>query len=126
MNGGVEFNGIVGAFIFEATGVLLIIAVLISLIFYLTGRNSANNKPKRSKGFLLTAIIFLILDGMFFLFLLSSTDKTLSRDEAIAFDKGMFYVWIPFHLIGYFFVAFMIRYIQLNKMKIDKFLDKLR
>jgi len=126
MNGGVEFNGIVGAFIILATPVVMVFIALISLIVYLAGRKSGQSELKWSKYFLLSAMIFLLFDGMVLMFLFSQNTSTLNRDEAVAFDKWILLGWIPVHLFGYFLVAAVLRFLRVRREPLNKFIDKLR
>ena len=126
MNGGVEFNGIVGAFIIMATPVVMLIIALINLVVYLAGRKSGQSELKWSKYFLLSAIIFLLFDGLVLMFLFSRNTTALNRDEAAAFDKWMLFGWIPLHLFGYFLAAVVLRFLRARREPINKFIDKLR
>lgn len=126
MNGGFELNGIVGAFILMATLVVMAVIALISLIVYLVGRKSGQSGLKWSKYFLLSAIIFLLFDGMILLFLYSQNKTVLNREQAIAFDKWMLLGWIPAHVLGYFLVAVLLRFFRVRKEPINKVIDKLR
>ena len=123
---GIEFNGLVGVLIFLVTAILLTFIVLIHSAFYFFAKKSIENQSSWSKYFLLSAIILLIFDGVFYMLIFFPGNKTLTRDEAIAFDNNMLLIWIPAHLIGYFFFAFILRFIQLRKEKLNKFIDKLR
>ena len=125
MNGGVEFNGMFGAFILMATPIVMSVVTLISLVVYLTSRKSGQTGLKWSKYFLISAVIFLLFDGVVLLFVFSNT-TTLNRKEAIAFDDWMLLGWVPFHLIGYFLVAVTLRFLRARREPINKFIDKLR
>jgi hypothetical protein len=109
MNGGFELHGIVGAFILMGTIVVMALIALISLIVHLAFRKSGQSGLKWSKYFLLSALIFLLFDGMILLFLYARNETVLNREQAIAFDKWMLFGWIPAHLFGYFLVAVLIR-----------------
>ena len=111
MNGGVELNGILGAFILMATPVVMAVVALINLIVYLAGRKSGQTGLRWSKYFLLSAVTFLFFDALVLMFIFTRNTTTLSRDEAVAFDEWMFYVWIPCHFFGYFLVGVALRYI---------------
>ena len=111
MNGGVELNGIVGAFILMATPVVMAVIALINLIVYLAGRKSGQTGSRWSKYFLLSAVTFLFFDASVLMFLFTRNTTTLSRDEAVAFDKWMLLGWIPCHLVGYFLVAVALRHL---------------
>lgn len=126
MDGAIQFNGIIGAFIIIATPIVMAVIALISLIVYLAGKKSGQSELKWSKYFLLSAIIFLLFDGVILMFVFSQNKITLSTDEAIAFDKWMIFGWIPFHLISYFCVAVAFRFLRSRRESINKFVDKLR
>jgi hypothetical protein len=116
-----EFYGLFGALIFFATVVLLV--VVTGALSFSSFRKKETN---RSKYFFLSGIIFLLLDGIFFVLTFLRGDNTITKGEGTAFDQRMLYIWIPFHLIGYFLVAVMLRFVRLRKEKINKFIDKLR
>ena len=126
MNGGVEFNGMLGAFILVATPAIMAVVALISLIVYLAGRKSIESELNWSKFFFLSSIIFLVFDAVVLMFIFSQNKIAFSREEAVAFDKWMILGWIPVHLFGYFLVAFILRFRRVKKEPINKFIDKLR
>lgn len=104
-----EFNGLLGVLIFLVTVAALGIATLVALaVFIFAARTPQRERKTRwSKYFLLSGVIFLCFNGLFYLFL----PKTMTSQQGKALDWWMFYVWIPCHLIGYFLSAVALRYI---------------
>ena len=107
-----EYNGLLGVLVFLATVAALVVAALIALAVFIFGARGAQRKTgaRWSKYFLLSGIIFLLFDGMFYVMEFSGTGKTISSERGKALDWWMFYVWIPCHLLGYFLIAIAIRY----------------
>jgi len=122
MDGAISLDGLVGVVIFLATVILLAIIVLITLAVYLLGRNSKQSESRWSKHLLISASILLVVDGIFYAFL----NKTFKGDEGALFSQRMVLIWIPFHVVSYFLLAAMFRFIDSRKGKINKFIDKLR
>lgn len=80
----IKFNGLVGVLIFLATVVLLAIIVSINSAIYFFGRTSTHPVSKWPKYLLLSAIILLIFDGVFFASIFLRGNNTFTQDEAIA------------------------------------------
>ncbi|HVE59596.1 MAG TPA: hypothetical protein VNB22_22490 [Pyrinomonadaceae bacterium] len=126
MDGAIRFDGIIGGFILLATPVVMTVITLINLVVYLVGRKSGQSELKWSKYFLLSAIIFLLFDGIILVFIYSQNTISFNRDQAMAFDRWMLLGWIPAHLFGYFLVAVLLRFLRVRKEPINKFIDKFR
>lgn len=122
-----KFDGLLGVVIFLATVAALVVVFLITLAIYVFGRRNAGKTSENiwSKHFLLSALLLLIFDGIFYL-LAFFPGRTLKSDEGAALDWWMFYVWIPCHFFGYFIIVFALRFFGRNKVKINEFVDKLR
>lgn len=126
MDGMIKLNDIVGVFVLFATmAILLLAAVITFIIFIYEAKNStAKSEQKWSKHFLFSAILFLLFDGAFFLLVISN--KTWTSDEGAVFDERMLFIWIPCHIVGYFFTAYILCSVQKNQVKINGHIDKLR
>ncbi len=123
-----ELHGLLGVLIFLATVILMILICLTAFFYYKFGKDKSKKimEENWAKYFFRSSIIFLLFDGIFFVLIITQGDKTITKGEGILFDERMIYIWIPFHIVGYFFVAILLRFIGLRKEKINKFLDKLR
>ncbi len=121
-----KLNGLLGVLILFATILVISLTTLAFLISFIINKDTGENKVRQDKYFLLSGIFLLLFDGMFYMFLVTKRDKSMSQNEGIIFDEKMFYVWIPSHIIVYFFVAFILRLIRLKKTRINEFLDKIR
>jgi hypothetical protein len=126
MDNMIKFDSVIGVLILLATVAILLLVAVISFIKFVSEAKSSSieNKQGWSKYFLLSAILFLLFDGAFFLFL--QRDKTFDSNEGATFDNRMAFIWIPCHIIGYFFVVYALHFFQLHKIKINKFFDRLR
>ena len=112
-----EYNGLLGVLIFLVTVAALVVAALIALAVFIFGTRGSQRKTgaRWSKYFLLSGIIFLLFDGMFYVMEFSGSGRTISSERGKALDWWMFYVWIPAHLIGYFLIAVALRYVFSRK-----------
>lgn len=102
MDGAIAFHGLLGGIILIGTMIALAVMILIVTGVYFIGRSSGS---KIKKHVLYPAIVLLIFDMFVFISLLLSQDKVWKKDEAVAFDQRMFYVWIPAHIAGYVLLA---------------------
>lgn len=118
----IQFNGVIGILTFFATvGVLLFIALVSGAVCLLGGKN----KRQWPKYFLLSSVILLVFDGIFFL--LVFLPKTVwSQDEGRAFDNRMLLIWIPCHIVGFFLTAYVFNFVGPRKERIDAYIEKLR
>ena len=126
MDGMIKFNGTIGIFILLATMAILLLVAVVALVNSVSEAKSPNIEIRqgRSKHFLFSAILFLLFDGAFFLFLMRGT--TFEVSKGAKFDGRMIFIWIPSHIIGYLSVVFILRLVELHKIRINQFLDKLR
>jgi hypothetical protein len=121
-----KLTGFLGVLILFATILVIGLTTFVSLISFILEKNTKENKVRWSKYFLLSGIFFLLFDGMFYMFLATKRDKSMSQNEGVLFDEEMLYIWIPLHITGYFFVAFILRLVHLKKTRISELLDKIR
>ena len=126
MDGMIKFDGAIGIFILLATMAIMLLVVVVALVNSVSEAKSPSIEIRqgRSKHFLFSAILFLLFDGAFFLFLMRGT--TFEVGEGAKFDERMMFIWIPSHIIGYLSVVFILCLIELHKIRINQFLDKLR
>ncbi len=122
----IKFDGLLGGLIFLATVIVLAIVFLINVLSYFLDRKPDQRPSKLAKYFLFSTMAILAFDGMFFWLIFVQGKKTWEQDEAVAFDKRMFYGWIPSHIAAYFLLPFVIRFIQQRKDKFNKIIDKWR
>ena len=121
----IEWHGLFGVLIFLATVALLLLLTLVNFIADRVGGHKSE-KADWSKYLFRSGLIFLLFDAIFFVLVFLQGDKTITKDEGILFDCRMTYIWIPFHIIGYFLTAVVLRYIRFHKDEINKKLDKWR
>lgn len=118
----IQFNGVIGILTFFATvGVLAFIALVSLVVRFLSGKS----KPRWPKYLLLSSVILLIFDGIFFL--LVSLPKTVwSQEDGKVFDNRMLLIWIPCHIVGFFLIAGAFHFIGPRKDRIEAYIEKLR
>ena len=127
MNGGVEFNGLVGVFIFLCTIVVLLAVTVISLAAYIVvGRGDRKQRPVWPKYLFIPAVTFLLLDVSIYISIISGGVVTLTRDEAVALDSKMLFIWIPVHIVCYLLYAAVLYFIDRRRERIDVFINRLR
>ena len=122
MDGMIQFNGVLGILAFFATvGVLAFIALVSLVVRLLSGKN----KPQWPKHLLLSSVILLVFDGIFFLLVFLPT-TVWSQEDGKAFDNKMLLIWIPCHIVGFFLAAGAFHFIGPRKERIDAYIEKLR
>ncbi len=128
----IQLNGVMGIFILLATIASLLLIATVALFSFLSEIKNPKLQGKIgwSRHFLLSAVIFLLFDGAFFLFLQQEPhiqrNTTVEISEAKIFDERMFTIWIPCHVFGFLLLAFTFHIIQKNKLAISNYLDKFR
>ncbi len=124
----IELQGFLGILILLATvGVLILITPFFFSVYKLGKDNSGKNSEIAwSKHFFLSGIVFLTIDVFFGASILTAGGGTITKEIGDLFDNRMLYIWIPFHILGYFLVASTLRYSRLHKKKINDLLNKIR
>lgn len=122
----IQLNGVIGIFILLVTIAFLLLIAAVAFFSFL----SETKNPKLqgeigwSRHFLLSAVIFLLFDGAFFLIL--QRNPTFEAGEGKTFDERMLTIWIPCHVFGFLLFALTFRIVQKNKPAINNYLDKFR
>ena len=123
MDGAIAINVIVGIVILFGTMITLAFIILIVTSVYFLNRSPGSSIKKH---LFYPAIILLIFDGMVFLSIFLSQDKVWKKDEAVAFDERMFYIWIPCHIAAFVLLTIAFYFLGTRKAEINEFIDKLR
>src|SRR5688572_11644039 len=100
MDGAIQFNGLFGLMILFGTMIsLAVITLIVTAVYFL-------KRPAGIKRHLFyPAIMLLIFDVLVFLSIALGPDKVWTKDEAVAFDEQMLYIWIPAHIGAYGLLA---------------------
>lgn len=123
----IALNGLVAAFIFMATLFVLGATALITLIVSFVKRDENRGVTKQGVyNYFLSALILLIINAVIIVFINIGGKKTLTAEQAKSLDWWMLYVWIPAHLVNFFLIAFVLKYIRSHKDEINTKLDKWR
>lgn len=123
MDGAIQFNGLVGIVILFGTMISLAVIILIVAAVYFLKRSHGSGIKKY---LFYPAIMLLIFDVFVFLSIALGPDKVWTKDEAVAFDERMFYIWLPAHIGAFVFLAVIFYFVSKRRAEIDSFVERLR
>ncbi|MBS1795972.1 MAG: hypothetical protein JSS81_19115 [Acidobacteria bacterium] len=124
----IHFDGVIGILIFlaVAAGLLIVFAVSALVSFFAAPPAPHSTRFPWAWCYSYSSAILLVFDGFVFLVWMAQTDKTITVAQGQAFDRWMFYYWLPLHFVVFFAVAYAFRGRQKRKAEIDRLVDKLR